>query len=163
MAKSYPKSKFFGFDYHKPSVDKARKKAKEAGVADRVTFDVASAKGFPGKNYDLVAFFDCLHDMGDPVGAAKHVRKSLAESGTWMVVEPFANDDAAANHNPIGRIFYSASATVCVPCSLAQEVGMGLGAQAGPARLEKVVRDGGFGHFRKATETPFNMVFEARA
>jgi SAM-dependent methyltransferase len=168
MAKSYPKSKFFGFDYHKPSVEKARKKAKEAGVADRVTFEVAPAKDFPGKDYDLVAFFDCLHDMGDPVGAAKHVKKTLAKGGTspggtWMIVEPFANDDAAANHNPIGRIYYSASATVCVPCSLAQEVGMGLGAQAGPARLEKVVRSGGFTHFRKATETPFNMVFEARA
>jgi SAM-dependent methyltransferase len=162
MAKSYPKSKFFGFDYHKPSVEKARKKAKEAGVADRVTFEVAPAKDFPGKDYDLVAFFDCLHDMGDPVGAAKHVKKTLAKGGTWMIVEPFANDDAAANHNPIGRIFYSASATVCVPCSLAQEVGMGLGAQAGPARLEKVARSGGFRHFRKATETPFNMVFEAR-
>ena len=163
MAKSYPKSKFFGFDYHKPSVEKARKKAKQAGVADQVTFEVAPAKDFPGKNYDLVAFFDCLHDMGDPVGAAKHVKKTLAKDGTWMIVEPFANDDAAANHNPIGRIFYSASATVCVPCSLAQEVGMGLGAQAGPARLEKVARSGGFRHFRKATETPFNMVFEARA
>jgi SAM-dependent methyltransferase len=163
MAKSYPKSKFFGFDYHKPSVMKAREKAKEAGVADRVTFEVAPAKDFPGKDYDLVAFFDCLHDMGDPVGAAKHVKKTLAKGGTWMIVEPFANDDAEANHNPIGRIFYSASATVCVPCSLAQEVGMGLGAQAGPARLEKVARGGGFTHFKKATETPFNMVFEARA
>jgi SAM-dependent methyltransferase len=162
MAKSYPQSKFFGFDYHKRSVEKARKKAKEAGVADRVTFEVAPAKDFPGKDYDLVAFFDCLHDMGDPVGAAKHVKKTLAKGGTWMIVEPFANDDAAANHNPIGRIFYSASATICVPCSLAQEVGMGMGAQAGPARLEKVARSGGFTHFRKATETPFNMVFEAR-
>src|SRR5882757_3066757 len=162
MAKSYPNSKFFGFDYHLPSIEKAREKAKAAGVADRVTFAVASAKDFPGKDYDLVAFFDCLHDMGDPVGAAAHVKTTLAPDGTWMIVEPFANDDAAANHNPIGRIFYSASATVCVPCSLAQEVGMGLGAQAGPARLEKVVRGGGFSHFRKAAETPFNMVFEAR-
>ena len=162
MAKSYPASKFFGFDYHKPSIDKARAKAKEAGVADRVTFAVASAKAFPGKDYDLVAFFDCLHDMGDPVGAAKHVRKSLAKEGTWMIVEPFANDDTAANHNPIGRIFYSASAMVCVACSLAQEVGLGLGAQAGPAKIKKVAQDGGFTHFRKATETPFNMVFEAR-
>jgi SAM-dependent methyltransferase len=162
MAKSYPKSEFFGFDYHGPSIDKAREKAKAAGVADRVTFAVAPAKSFPGKDYDLVAFFDCLHDMGDPVGAAKHVRSTLAKDGTWMIVEPFAHDDTAANHNPIGRIFYSASATVCVPCSLAQEVGLGLGAQAGPARLENVAREGGFGHFRKATETPFNMVFEAR-
>jgi SAM-dependent methyltransferase len=163
MAKAYPKSTFIGFDYHKPSIEKAREKAKEAGVADRVTFEVAPAKDFPGKDYDLVAFFDCLHDMGDPVGAAKHVKSTLAKGGTWMIVEPFSNDADAANHNPVGRIFYSASATICVPCSLAQEVGMGLGAQAGPARLEKVARDGGFGSFKKATETPFNMVFEARA
>ena len=162
MAKAYPNSKFFGFDYHLPSVEKAREKAKAAGVADRVTFEVAAAKDFPGKDYDLVAFFDCLHDMGDPVGAAGHVKTTLAPDGTWMIVEPSANDDTAANHNPIGRIYYSASATVCVPCSLAQEVGLGLGAQAGPARLEKVVRGGGFNHFRKAAETPFNMVFEAR-
>jgi SAM-dependent methyltransferase len=163
MAKSYPASKFFGFDYHGPSIEKAREKAKAAGVEDRVTFEVAPAKAFPGKDYDLVAFFDCLHDMGDPVGAAKYVKTTLAPGGTWMIVEPFANDDTAANHNPVGRIFYSASATVCVPCSLAQEVGLGLGAQAGPARIEKVVREGGFTHFRKAAETPFNMVFETRA
>jgi SAM-dependent methyltransferase len=163
MAKSYPNSKFFGFDYHGPSIEKAREKAKAAGVADRVTFDVAPAKSFPGKDYDLVAFFDCLHDMGDPVGAAKHVKTTLAPGGTWMIVEPFANDEAAANHNPVGRIYYSASATICVPCSLAQEVGMGLGAQAGPARLEDVVKSGGFTKFRKAAETPFNMVLEARA
>ena len=162
MAKSYPNSQFFGFDYHEPSVEKARAKAKEAGVADRVTFEVASAKEFPGKDYDLVAFFDCLHDMGDPVGAARHVHESLAPGGTWMIVEPFSTDDTAANHNPIGRIFYSASATLCVPCSLSQEVGLGLGAQAGPAKIEAVVRGGGFTQFRKATETPFNMVFEAR-
>ena len=162
MAKSYPASEFVGFDYHRPSVEKAREKAKAAGVEDRVKFEVASAKAFPGKDYDLVAFFDCLHDMGDPVGAAAHVHGALARNGTWMIVEPFAKDDAAANHNPIGRIYYSASATVCVPCSLAQEVGLGLGAQAGPARIEKVVRGGGFTQFRKAAETPFNMVFEAR-
>jgi SAM-dependent methyltransferase len=163
MAKSYPKSEFFGFDYHAPSIEKARAKAKEAGVADRVTFAVAPAKAFPGKDYDLVAFFDCLHDMGDPVGAAKHVHQTLAKGGTWMIVEPFASDDVSENHTPVGRIFYSASATVCVPCSLAQEVGLGLGAQAGPAKIEKVVRSGGFKHFRKAAETAFNMVFEARA
>jgi SAM-dependent methyltransferase len=168
MAKQFPKSKFFGFDYHKPSIEKARKKAKEAGVSDRVTFAVASAKDFPGKDYDLVAFFDCLHDMGDPVGAAKHVKQTLAKGGagtggTWMIVEPFAHDDAASNHNPIGRIFYSASATVCVPCSLAQEVGLGLGAQAGPARMETVTKKGGLKHFRKAAETPFNLVYEVRA
>jgi SAM-dependent methyltransferase len=163
MAKSYPNSQFFGFDYHEPSIEKARAKAKEAGVADKVTFAVAPAKSYPGKDYDLVAFFDCLHDMGDPVGAAKHVHQTLAKDGTWMLVEPFANDDTATNHGPIGRIYYSASATICVPCSLAQEVGLGLGAQAGPKRLEDVVRKGGFTRFRKAAETPFNMVLEARA
>ncbi len=163
MAKSYPASHFIGFDYHQASIEAARAKAKAAGLADRVEFEVAPAKAFPGKNYDLVAFFDCLHDMGDPVGAAQHVRGSLAPDGTWMIVEPFAHDDMAKNHNPVGRIFYSASATVCVPCSLSQEVGLGLGAQAGPAKIEDVARSGGFTHFRKATETPFNMVFEVRA
>jgi SAM-dependent methyltransferase len=163
MAKSYPASKFYGFDYHGPSIEMARAKAEEAGVADRVTFEVAPAKSFPGRGYDLVGFFDCLHDMGDPVGAAKHVKTTLALGGTWMIVEPTASDDTAENHNPVGRIFYSASATICVPCSLAQEVGLGLGAQAGPGRIEKVVREGGLTHFRKAAETPFNMVFEVRA
>ncbi len=163
MAKAYPKSQFFGFDYHEPSIETARKKANAAQVSDRVTFQVAPSKGFPGTDYDLVAFFDCLHDMGDPAGAAQHVRESLAPGGTWMIVEPFAHDDVAANLNPIGRIMYSASASVCVPCSLSQEVALGLGAQAGPANIEKVVRGGGFTRFRKATETPFNMVFEARA
>ena len=162
MAKSYPASRFFGFDYHRESIEKARQKAEASEVADRVTYEVASAKEFPGGNYDLVAFFDCLHDMGDPVGAAQHVHESLAPGGTWMIVEPFSTDDTAANHNPIGRIYYSASATLCVPCSLSQEVGLGLGAQAGPTNIENVARAGGFTHFRKATETPFNMVFEAR-
>jgi 2-polyprenyl-3-methyl-5-hydroxy-6-metoxy-1,4-benzoquinol methylase len=163
MAKAYPKSRFFGFDYHAPSIETARKKAAAAGVSDQVNFDVAPSKAFPGKDYDLVAFFDCLHDMGDPAGASRHVRESLAPGGTWMIVEPFAHDAIAANLNPVGRIMYSASASVCVPCSLSQEVALGLGAQAGPAKIEKVVRDGGFTRFRKATETPFNMVFEARA
>jgi SAM-dependent methyltransferase len=163
MAKAYPKSQFFGFDYHAPSIETARKKAKAAQVSDRVTFQVAPSKEFPGREYDLVAFFDCLHDMGDPAGAARHVRESLAPGGTWMIVEPFAHDEIARNLNPVGRIMYSASASVCVPCSLSQEVGLGLGAQAGPANIEKVVRGGGFTRFRKATETPFNMVFEARA
>ncbi len=162
MANAYPKSRFVGFDYHLPSIEKAREKAAKAGVAERVKFEVAPAKAFPGGNYDLVAFFDCLHDMGDPAGAARHVRESLAPEGTWMIVEPAASDDIAANLNPIGRIFYSASASICVPCSLSQEVALGLGAQAGPANIEKVARRGGFTHFRKATETPFNMVFEAR-
>jgi SAM-dependent methyltransferase len=163
MAKAYPRSKFFGFDYHAPSIETARKKAVEAGVSNRVSFQVAGSKMFPGAGYDLVAFFDCLHDMGDPAGAARHVRESLAPGGTWMIVEPFAHDEIAANLNPIGRIMYSASASICVPCSLSQEVALGLGAQAGPANIEKVVRRGGFTHFHKATETPFNMVFEARA
>jgi SAM-dependent methyltransferase len=163
MAKAYPKSQFVGFDYHAPSIETARKKAQAAEVSDRVTFQVAPSKEFPGTDYDLVAFFDCLHDMGDPAGAARHVRKSLAPGGTWMIVEPFAHDEIAANLNPIGRIMYSASASVCVPCSLSQEVALGLGAQAGPANIEKVVRSGGFTYFHKAAETPFNMVFEARA
>jgi SAM-dependent methyltransferase len=163
MAKAYPKSQFIGFDYHSPSIETARKKAKEVQVSDRVTFQVASSKAFPGTDYDLVAFFDCLHDMGDPAGAARHVRASLSPGGTWMIVEPFAHDDIARNLTPIGRIMYSASASVCVPCSLSQEGALGLGAQAGPANIEKVVRDGGFTCFRRSGETPFNMVFEARA
>jgi SAM-dependent methyltransferase len=162
MALAYPESQFFGFDYHPASIDRAREKAEAAGVASRVTFDVAPAKSFPGKDYDLVAFFDCLHDMGDPAGAAAHVRASVASDGTWMVVEPFASDDVAANLNPVGRIYYSASALVCVPASLSQEVGLGLGAQAGEARLRTVIMAGGFTRFRRAAETPFNMVFEAR-
>ncbi|HEV2273058.1 MAG TPA: methyltransferase domain-containing protein, partial [Acidobacteriaceae bacterium] len=132
-------------------------------VADRVAFTVASSKSFPGEDYDLVAFFDCLHDMGDPEGAARHVLSSLAPDGTWMIVEPAASDETAKNLNPIGRIYYAASAMVCVPCSLSQEVGLGLGALAGPARIERLVRDGGFTRFQKAAETPFNIVFEARA
>jgi len=160
MARSYPNSQFVGFDYHPASIEQAR--AKATGLTDRVTFEVASAKAFPGQNYDLVAFFDCLHDMGDPIGAAQHVRQSLTPDGTWMIVEPFAHNDPESNHNPVGRIYYSASATICVPCSLAQEVGLGLGAQAGPANIEMVARKGGFTRFRKATETPFNMVFAAQ-
>jgi 2-polyprenyl-3-methyl-5-hydroxy-6-metoxy-1,4-benzoquinol methylase len=162
MAQAYPKSKFHGFDYHEASIAEARRKAKDAGVADRVTFEVAPAKAFPGKDYDFVAFFDCLHDMGDPAGAAGHVRASLKPDGTWMVVEPFANDDVSKNLNPVGRIYYSASAMICVPASLSQEVKLGLGAQAGEARLKEVITNGGFTRFRRATETPFNMVFEAR-
>jgi SAM-dependent methyltransferase len=162
MAQAYPKSRFFGFDYHAASIEQARRKAAAAGVADRVTFEVAPAKSFPGSGYDFVAFFDCLHDMGDPAGAAAHVRNALAPDGTWMVVEPFANDDVTANLNPVGRIYYSASALICVPASLSQEVGLGLGAQAGEARLREVIATGGFTRFRRATETPFNLVFEAR-
>jgi 2-polyprenyl-3-methyl-5-hydroxy-6-metoxy-1,4-benzoquinol methylase len=162
MAQAYPKSTFVGYDYHPDSISQARAKAKEAGVSDRVAFEVAKAKDFPGKDYDLVAFFDALHDMGDPVGAANHVRGSLKSDGHWMIVEPFANDKLEDNLNPIGRIFYSASTMLCTPGSLAQEVGLGLGAQAGEARLRDVALSGGFTRFRRATETPFNLVFEAR-
>ena len=162
MAQAYPKASFVGFDYHAPSIEWARKAAAEAGVADRVTFEVAAAKNFPGKDYDLVAFFDCLHDMGDPVGASRHVRAALKPDGCWMIVEPFANDALQDNLNPVGRLYYSASTLVCTPASKSQEVGLALGAQAGEKRLRGVVTEGGFKHFRRATETPFNLVFEAR-
>jgi SAM-dependent methyltransferase len=162
MAKAYPNSTFFGFDFHPASIDRARKLAAEAGIGDKITFETAAAKSYPGRDYDLIAFFDCLHDMGDPVGAAEHVYESLAPDGTWMIVEPFAHDDLEKNLNPVGRIFYSASTMICTPASLAQEVGLGLGAQAGEARLREVVTSGGFRHFRRATETPFNLIFEAR-
>ncbi|HTH96068.1 MAG TPA: class I SAM-dependent methyltransferase [Stellaceae bacterium] len=161
MAKAFPNSHFTGFDYHLPSVERARSAAAEAGVAKNTHFEVASAKAYPG-TYDLVAFFDCLHDMGDPAGASAHVRETLAPDGTWMIVEPFARDRLADNLNPVGRIYYAASTMVCTPASLSQEVGLGLGAQAGEMRLRKVVTAGGFTRFRLATETPFNMVFEAR-
>jgi SAM-dependent methyltransferase len=161
MAKAFPNSRFVGFDYHAPSIERARAAAKEAGVAGNTRFEVAAAKDFPG-TYDLIAFFDCLHDMGDPAGAAKHVRQALKPDGTWMIVEPFAHDRLSANLNPIGRIYYAASTFICTPASLSQEVGLGLGAQAGEARLRKVVTSGGFTRFRRATETPFNMVLEAR-
>ena len=162
MAQAYPNSTFTGFDYHDRSIELARERANEAGVGDRVNFDLAKAKDFPGKDYDLVTYFDCLHDMGDPVGAAKHVREALASDGAWMIVEPFANDDTKDNFNPIGRAFYSASTLICTPASLSQEVGMALGAQAGEARMRDVVTQGGFGHFRRATETPFNLIYEAK-
>jgi SAM-dependent methyltransferase len=162
MAEAYPKSTFVGFDYHQASVEYARSKALEAGVSDRVSFEVAKAKDYPGNDYDLVAFFDALHDMGDPVGAANHVLSALKSDGTWMIVEPFANDKVEDNLNPIGRIFYSASTMLCTPASRSQEVGLGLGAQAGEARIRDVVTTGGFNRFRRVTETPFNLVFEAR-
>lgn len=162
MAQAYPKSRFFGFDYHAASIEQARRRAADAGVADRVNFEVAPAKSFPGSGYDFIAFFDCLHDMGDPGGAASHVRRALAADGTWMIVEPFAGDDVSSNLNPIGRIYYSASTLFCVPASLSQEVGLGLGAQAGEARIREIVSGAGFSRFRRATETHFNLVFEAR-
>jgi len=162
MAQAFPKSHFYGFDYHLPSIEHARKAAKEAGVGDRTTFEVASAKDFPGKDYAMVAFFDCLHDMGDPAGAAKHVHSTLAQDGSWMVVEPFAGDKVEDNLNPVGRVFYSASTFLCTPASKSQEVGLALGAQAGEARLKKVIAEGGFAHIHRVAETPFNLVLEAR-
>jgi SAM-dependent methyltransferase len=161
MAQAYPKSEFTGFDYHEPSIVRARESAREAGVAKSVRFERASAKDYPG-TYDLVAFFDCLHDMGDPVGAASHVKATLNPGGTWMVVEPFANDRIEENLNPIGRLMYAASTMICVPGSLSQEVGLGLGAQAGEKRLREVLTAGGFSRVRRATSTPFNLVLEAR-
>jgi 2-polyprenyl-3-methyl-5-hydroxy-6-metoxy-1,4-benzoquinol methylase len=162
MAQSYPKSEFVGFDYHDKSIESARQRAKDAGVGDRVRFEVAKAKDFPGDDYDFVTFFDCLHDMGDPVGASKHVRGSLKKDGTWMIVEPNAGDKLEDNLNPIGRAFYGASTLLCTPASLSQEVGLALGAQAGEKRLRDVVTSGGFTQFRRATQTPFNLIFEAR-
>jgi SAM-dependent methyltransferase len=162
LAEAFPNSQFFGFDYHDKSIEAARESAARKGVAGRVTFEVAKAKDFPGKNYDLVAFFDCLHDMGDPIGAAAHVRQSLAKDGTWMIVEPFANDQLKDNLNPVGRVYYSFSTLLCTPCSRSQEVGLCLGAQAGESRIKKVVTSAGFNRFRRATETPFNIVYEAR-
>jgi SAM-dependent methyltransferase len=162
LAESYPRSTFVGFDYHVPSIEWARTAAAAAGVTDRCRFEVASAKDFPGTDYDLVACFDCLHDMGDPVGAAAHVLDSLDGEGTWLLVEPFASDRVEDNLNPVGRVYYNASTLICTPGSLAQEVGLALGAQAGEARLRDVVLAGGFTRFRRACETPFNLVFEAR-
>ncbi|MDA9424098.1 class I SAM-dependent methyltransferase [Bradyrhizobium sp. CCBAU 53380] len=162
MAQAFPNSRFFGFDYHEGSIEAARLGAKEAGLADRITFDVHSAKSYPGNAYDLICFFDCLHDMGDPVGALKHVRESLAPDGTCMLVEPFANDRLEDNLNPIGRIYYAASTMICTPASLDQEVGLALGAQAGEARLRDVAQQAGFTRFRRAAETPFNLILEAR-
>ncbi|MBV9718236.1 MAG: methyltransferase domain-containing protein [Candidatus Eremiobacteraeota bacterium] len=162
MAQAFPNATFHGFDYHAGSIELARRRAQAAGVADRVEFTVASAKDFPGKDYDLIAYFDCLHDMGDPVGAAKYVRSALATDGVWMLVEPFANDRLEDNLNPIGRIYYAASTMLCTPGSLAQEVGLALGAQAGEKRLRSVVEQAGLTHFRRATETPFNIVYEIK-
>jgi SAM-dependent methyltransferase len=162
MAKAFPRSKFYGFDYHGPSIEAARKRASDAGVADRVVFDVARATDFSGDAYDLIAHFDCLHDMEDPVGAAKRARRAIAADGTWMVVEPFAGDRPEENHNVVGRVFYSASTMLCVPHSLSKK-GPALGAQAGETRLRDViVGGGGFSRLRRATQTPFNLVLEAR-
>ena len=162
MAQAFPNSEFTGFDYHGPSIEHARQAAVDAGVDDRVRFEVASAKEYPGGPYELVAMFDCLHDMGDPVGAAAHVLDSLSPDGTWLIVEPYAGDRLQDNLNPVGRVYYGASTLICTPASRDQEVGLALGAQAGEARLRDVVTAGGFTRFRRATETPFNIVLEAR-
>ena len=162
MAQAFPNSTFVGSDYHDDSIETARQRAKEAGVADRVRFETAAAAAHPGEGYDLVTMFDCLHDMGDPVGAARHVHRTLAPGGTWMIVEPMAGDRIEDNLNPVGRAYYGFSTFLCTPASLSQEVGLALGAQAGEARIGDVVAAGGFSRFRRAAETPFNLVFEAR-
>jgi SAM-dependent methyltransferase len=162
MAQAYPKSTFVGSDYHPKSIEMARKAAEKAGVSDRVKFEVARAKDYSGKGYQLVAFFDCLHDMGDPEGASRHVLETLAPDGAWMIVEPFAHDKLEDNLNPIGRVFYAASTMLCTPASLSQEVGLALGAQAGEGRLAKILRAAGFKSVLRAAETPFNIVLEAR-
>jgi 2-polyprenyl-3-methyl-5-hydroxy-6-metoxy-1,4-benzoquinol methylase len=162
MAEAYPASTFRGFDYHEGGIETARERARTAGVADRISFDVEPAASYSGNGYDLVTMFDCLHDMGDPAGAARHVRSTLAPDGTWMIVEPRAGDRVEENLNPVGRAYYGFSTLLCTPSSLAQEVGLALGAQAGEARIREVVLGAGFSSFRRVAETPFNMVFEAR-
>ena len=162
MAKAFPNSTFVGYDFHPSSIENARAHAREHGVSDNARFEVAKAKEFPGTGFDLVTFFDCLHDMGDPAGAAAHVRQSLKPDGTWMIVEPMAGDRLEDNFNPVGRLFYAGSTMICVPTSLSQEVGAALGAQAGEAKLREVITGGGFRSVRRATETPFNMILEAR-
>jgi 2-polyprenyl-3-methyl-5-hydroxy-6-metoxy-1,4-benzoquinol methylase len=162
MAQAYPQSTFVGSDYHAASVAAARSAAERAGVSDRVTFEVAAAKDFGGGPFDLVCVFDALHDMGDPVGVARHVRSQLAPDGTWMVVEPFAGDAIEDNLNPVGRVYYAGSTMICTPASLSQEVGLALGAQAGERRLAEVLHEGGFGRVRRAAETPFNLILEVR-
>jgi ubiquinone/menaquinone biosynthesis C-methylase UbiE len=162
LAQEYPNSRFAGSDYHQGSIELARKHAGEAGVADRVSFEVASAAAFSGTGYDLAATFDCLHDMGDPLAAARHVRQALAPDGSWLIVEPAAADDAAGNMNPVGRVYYGFSTLLCLPNALSQPGGYALGAQAGEAAIRQVVTDAGFTRFRRATETPFNLVYEVR-
>jgi SAM-dependent methyltransferase len=162
MAQAYPNSSVVGFDYHQPSIERAQKAAAKAGVADRCRFQVAAASDYPGAGYDLVAIFDALHDMGDPVGAAAHIRQTLAPDGTFLLVEPYASDRLEDNLTSVGRAFYAASTLLCVPHSLSEPVGLALGAQAGEQRLREVATAAGFGRFRRAAETPFNLVYEAR-
>jgi 2-polyprenyl-3-methyl-5-hydroxy-6-metoxy-1,4-benzoquinol methylase len=162
MATAYPRSRVTGFDYHPQSIELARQKAEAAGLAERLKFEVASAQAFPGTGYDLITTFDALHDMGDPVGAARHVRQALADDGTWLIVEPIAGDALEQNLNPVGRAYYAFSNFLCVPNSLSQEVGLALGAQAGEKRIRDVVTAAGFTRFRRVGETPFNAVYEVR-
>ena len=162
MGQAFPNSGFTGFDYHDASIERARQAAEEAGSPKNLDFKVASAKESPGEDYDLVTVFDALHDMGDPVGAARRVRQMLKDDGTFMIVEPMAGDSLAENMNPVGRMYYAASTMICTPGSLAQEVGLALGAQAGPERLRGVLAEAGFGRVRVATQTPFNLIHEAR-
>jgi len=162
LAEAYPQSRFIGSDYHERSIELARKRAADAGIAHRVAFEVAPAAGFSGTGYDFISTFDCLHDMGDPLSAAKHIRSAIADDGTWMVVEPAAADDVAGNLNPVGRVYYSFSAQLCIPNALSQTGGYALGAQAGEAAIRRIATDAGFTRFRRATETPFNIVYEVR-
>lgn len=162
MAKAFPKSEFFGFDYHRESIDEARQNAINEGVSDRVHFEVATAKTLPNHQYGLICFFDCLHDMGDPVGAARHAKQTLNKDGSLMLVEPYAGDQVEDNINPVGRLYYSASTTMCCAHSLSEEVGLALGAQAGEQRLAEVFQQAGFTSFHRATETPFNLIFEVK-
>ena len=163
MAEAFPRSRFVGIDPHPESIAEARAHAAAAGVADRVSFEVGTATDYADGGFDLICFFDCLHDLGDPVGAARHARSALAEGGTVMLIEPYAADDLEENTGPVRRAYYSASATVCTAHSLSEEVGAALGAQAGEARLAEVFEEAGFGHWRRAAETPFNLILEARA
>lgn len=162
MAEAYPESHFVGFDFHEPSIEEARRHAEQHGLGDRVRFEVAKAKEIAEDGFDFITMYDCLHDMGDPRGCAAHMRRILAPDGTWMIVEPIAGDVPADNMNPVGRLYYNASTMICVPTSLDQEVGEALGAQAGEARLTRIIEEGGFETVRRATEGPFNMVLEAR-
>jgi 2-polyprenyl-3-methyl-5-hydroxy-6-metoxy-1,4-benzoquinol methylase len=162
MAQAFPKSRFFGFDAHSTSIKTAKQRALEGGVGNEILFAEATAKNYQERDFDLICFFDCLHDMGDPVGAARHAYQALNPDGTVLLVEPFANDRLEENMNPIGRMFYAASTFVCTPNSLSQEVGLALGAQAGERRLRDVFTEAGFNHFRRAAETPFNLIFEVR-
>jgi SAM-dependent methyltransferase len=162
MAQAFPNSRFAGSDYHTASIELARKRAADGGVEDRTTFEVASAQDFTGDDYDLVATFDCLHDMGDPAGAARHVREAVAPDGTWLIVEPYAENTVAENLNPVGRVYYGFSTYLCVPNALSQDGGYALGAQAGEAAIREIVLRAGFTRFRRAAETPFNIVLEAR-